>query len=117
MIKKSMCSALLMVLCCLPVISDAAVCRAAEAAQAGSDAGFEKAKRADEGWAKLEREISGRLQSCLARLRTQRSGSLPFPSLQDMFDQLAEKICQTAIDKIKGQIPPGSDPWQENSNL
>lgn len=117
MINKSMCHALLMVICCLPVICDAAVCRSGDAAQVGSNAGFEQAKRADEAWAKRERTVSDQLQSCLARIRTT-SISLPsFPSLQDILNQVAEKICQTAVDKINSQIPSTIDPWQQYQNL
>lgn len=117
MTKQSMRLALLMVLCCLPVFSNAAVCRSGEAAQAGSDAGYEQARKADEAWAERERTVSDQLQDCLARIRTT-SISLPtFPSLQDILNQVAEKICQTAVDKINSHIPSNIDPWQQYQNL
>src|SRR4051812_34691557 len=58
MFKKSMCGALLTVLCCLPVASDAATCRAGQAAVEGSKAGYEQAKRAADVWAQKERTMS-----------------------------------------------------------
>jgi TraL protein len=117
MIKKSMCPALLMVLCCLPVLSDAAVCRSGDAAQAGSTAGYEQAKKANDAWADRERTVSDQLQSCLSRIRTT-SISLPsFPSLQELMNQLADKVCQAAVDKVNSQIPSSIDPWQQYQNL
>lgn len=117
MIKKSMCPALLMVLCCLPVISDAAVCRSGDAAQVGSTAGYEQARKADEAWAERERTVSDQLQSCLSRIRTT-SVSLPsFPSLQDILNQVTERVCQAAVDKINSHIPSSIDPWQQYQNL
>jgi len=115
--KNSMCPALLMVLCCLPVLSDAAVCRSGEAAQAGSAAGYEQARKADEAWAERERNVSDQLQNCISRIRTT-SISLPsFPSLQDILSQVTEQICQAAVDKINSQIPSSIDPWQQYQNL
>ncbi|TES72597.1 MULTISPECIES: conjugal transfer protein [Pseudomonas syringae group] len=116
MFKKSMCPALL-VLCCLPVISFAAVCRSGDAAQAGSAAGYEQSRKADEAWAERERTVSDQLQNCLSRIRTT-SVSLPsFPSLQDVLDQVTERVCQAAVDKINSQIPSSIDPWQQYQNL
>lgn len=113
MIKKSMCSALLMVLCCLPVISDAAVCRSGEAAQAGSKAGYDQARRADEAWAERERIISERLQSCLSRIRKTRVMLPSFPSLQDVLNQVAEEICKVVVKEINDQLPTSIDPWKK----
>ncbi|SEE90099.1 conjugal transfer protein [Pseudomonas coleopterorum] len=113
MIKKSMCSALLMVLCCLPVISDAAVCRSGEAAQAGSKAGYDQARQADEAWAERERIISERLQSCLSRIRKTRVMLPSFPSLQDVLDQVAEEICKVVVKEINDQLPTSIDPWKK----
>ncbi|MCK9759922.1 conjugal transfer protein [Pseudomonas syringae pv. syringae] len=113
MFKKSVCSALLMVMCCLPVVVSAAVCRSGQAAQEGSKAGYEQARKADEAWAERERRVSDQLQNCLSRIRTT-SISLPsFPSLQDIMSQVTEKICQAAVDKVNSQIPNSMDPWQQ----
>ncbi len=116
MIKKSMCLALLF-LCCLPVLSNGAVCRSGDAAQAGSTAGYEQARRADEAWGKRERTVSDQLQNCLARIRTTRVSLPSFPSLQEILDQVSERICQAAVDKINSQIPSSIDPWQQYQNL
>ncbi|WP_220467414.1 conjugal transfer protein [Pseudomonas mosselii] len=115
MIKASMCAALLTALCCLPVTSTAAVCRAGEAAQAGSEVGYEQAKKAAEVWAEREREVSDQLQECLKRIRST-SISLPtFPSLGDIFDQVAERICRAAVDEINSHIPSSIElnPWKQ----
>lgn len=113
MFKKSMCTALLTVMCCLPVFANAVVCRSGQAAQTGSTAGYAQAKQASDAWATRERTVSDQLQSCLSRIRTT-SISLPsFPSLQDLMNQLADKVCQAAVDKINSQIPSSIDPWQQ----
>jgi len=108
-----MCTALLVVLCCSPVIANAAVCRAGQAAQEGSQAGYEQAKRAADAWGERERTMSDQLQECLNRIRTT-SISLPsFPSLQEIMNQVSEKVCQAAMDKINSNIPGSIDPWQQ----
>lgn len=113
MFKTSMCAALLVVLCCSPVIANAAVCRAGQAAQEGSQAGYEQAKRAADAWGERERTMSDQLQECLSRIRTT-SISLPsFPSLQEIMNQVSEKVCQAAMDKINSNIPGSIDPWQQ----
>ncbi|WP_241509644.1 conjugal transfer protein [Pseudomonas ovata] len=113
MLKKSTRIALLTAVCCLPAIADAATCRAAQAAQVGSQAGYDEAKRADEAWAERERNVSDQLQGCLSRIQTT-SISLPsFPSLQSIMTQVSEKICQAAVDKINSHIPNSMDPWQK----
>lgn len=117
MIKASMCAALLMALCCLPVVTNAAVCRAGEAAQAGSQAGYEQAKKAAEVWAERERSVSDQLQDCLSRIR-KTSISLPsFPSLSDIMDQVADQICRAAVDKINSHIPSTIDPWSSINSM
>ncbi len=35
-----------------------------------------------------------------------------FPSLEDLMNQVADQVCQAAVDKINSHIPSGSDPWQ-----
>ncbi|KPW49308.1 hypothetical protein ALO86_200179 [Pseudomonas syringae pv. berberidis] len=110
--KKSMCGALLMVVCCLPVVGNAAVCRSGQAASVGSQTAYERAKKASGVWAERERTVSDELQDCLSRIRTT-SISLPsFPSLEDLMNQVADQVCQAAVDKINSHIPSGSDPWQ-----
>lgn len=113
MFKKSMCGALLMVLCCLPVVVNAAVCRAGQAAQEGSQAGYDKAKRATDVWAERERTVSDQLQDCLSRIRTTNISLPSFPSLQEIMNQVSERVCQAAVDKINSHIPSSIDPWQQ----
>jgi TraL protein len=112
MFKKSMCTALLTAFCCLPVVGNAAICRSGQAASAGSELGYEQAKRAAQVWAERERSVSDELQDCLSRIRTT-SISLPtFPSLQDLMNQVADQVCQAAVDRINSHIPSNIDPWQ-----
>ncbi len=113
MFRTSKCAALLVVLCCLPVVANAAVCRAGQAAQAGSEAGYEKAKRAADAWGERERTMSDQLQECLSRIRTTSISMPDFPSLQDIMNQVSEKVCQAALDKINSNIPSTIDPWQQ----
>jgi len=113
MLKRSMCGALLTVLCCLPVVGNGATCRSGQAASDGSQAGYSQAKQASDAWAERERTVSDQLQQCLSRIRST-SISLPtFPSLQDILSQLANQICQAAVDQINSQIPSTIDPWQQ----
>lgn len=113
MLKTSVCGALLLVVCCLSFTANAATCRAGQAAQQGSQAGYEQAKRASDAWGERERTVSDRLQDCLSRIRTTRISLPTFPSLQDLMNQVADKICQAAVDKINSQIPSSIDPWQQ----
>lgn len=117
MFKKSMCAALLTALCCLPVVGNAAVCRSGQAANAGSQAGYEQAKRASDVWAERERSVSDELQDCLARIRTTRISLPSFPSLSDLLNQVADRVCQAAVDKINSHIPSTIDPWQSQGGL
>ncbi|MDY7563416.1 MULTISPECIES: conjugal transfer protein [unclassified Pseudomonas] len=113
MLKKSMCGALLTVLCCLPVVVNATTCRSGQAATQGSQAGYAQAKLAADSWADRERTVSDQLQACLSRIRTT-SISLPsFPSLQDIMNQVADKVCQAAVNQINSNIPSSIDPWQK----
>lgn len=110
---KSACLTLLVAVCCLPVFAEAATCRAAQAAQVGSQAGYDQAKRADEAWAERERNVSDQLQSCLSRIQSTSITVPSFPSLQSIMTQVSEKICQAAVDKINSHIPTNMDPWQQ----
>lgn len=117
MFKKSMCVALLTAVCCLPVVGHAAVCRAGQAASAGSQTGYEQAKRASDVWAERERSVSDELHNCLSRIRTT-SISLPsFPSLSDLLKQVSDRICQAAVGKINRHIPSTLDPWRSQGGL
>ena len=109
---KSMCGALLMAVCCLPVVGSAAVCRSGQAASVGSQTGYEQAKKASDVWAEREHSVSDELESCLARIRTTNISLPSFPSLQDLMNKVADQICQAAIDKVNSYIPSTFDPWQ-----
>ncbi|WP_426154127.1 conjugal transfer protein [Pseudomonas sp. DC3000-4b1] len=114
--KKSMCSALLAVVCCLPVVGTAAICRSGQAASVGSQAGYEQAKQASDVWAERERSVSDELEDCLARIRTTNISLPSFPSLQGIMDQIADQICQAVVDKVNSHIPSSFDPWQQYQN-
>ncbi len=47
----------------------AATCRAGNAAQAGSDTGYERARAAADAWSQRENDVSSSLQSCLSRIK------------------------------------------------
>lgn len=113
MFKKSVCVALLAALCCLPATSSASTCRAGAAAEAGSKAGYEQARRAAEAWASREQNASDKLQDCLSRIRTTSIQLPSFPNLSDILNQLSEKVCQAAVDSINEHIPGTIDPWQD----
>ncbi|MBW5416266.1 conjugal transfer protein [Pseudomonas sp. MAG002Y] len=110
---KSMCSALLVVLCCLPVVGSAAVCRSGQAASVGSQTAYEQAKNASDIWAERERTVSDELQDCLSRIRTTRISLPSFPSLEDLLNKVADQICQAAVDKVNSHIPASFDPWSQ----
>lgn len=116
--NKHVCAAVLATVCCLPLTGEAAVCRAGQAAQAGSQAGYEVAKRAAEAWAERERTVSDQLQECLSRIRMTQITLPQFPSISVILDKIVEKICQAAVDKINSSIPADIDPWKNlNTNI
>lgn len=113
MFKKSVCVALLAALCCLPATISASTCRAATAAEAGSKAGYEQARRAAEAWASREQNASDKLQDCLSRIRTITIQLPSFPNLADILNSLSEKVCQAAVDNINDNLPGTIDPWND----
>lgn len=99
-------------LCCTIFGADAATCRAGTAAQAGSEAGYNAAKKANDAWSARESQTSDQLQNCLSGIRNI-SISLPnLPSLQDIMNQASEKVCGALTDKIDSNLPTSIDPWQ-----
>lgn len=101
------------ILCCVPFTGDAATCRAGSAAQAGSEAGYNEAKKASDAWAERESRTSDQLQNCLSGIRNI-SISLPnLPNLQDLMNQASEKVCNAMTDKINSYLPDSIDPWQD----
>ena len=98
--------------CCTAFHANAATCRAGTAAQTGSEAGYNAAKKANDAWAARESQTSDQLQNCLSGIRNI-SISLPnLPSLQDIMNQASEKVCGALTDKINSNLPTSIDPWQ-----
>ena len=110
--KKYISTALVAVFLCATFTSSAATCRAGSAAQTGSEAGYNAAKKANDAWAARESQTSDQLQSCLSGIRNI-SISLPnLPSLQDIMNKASEKVCGALSDKINSNLPTNIDPWQ-----
>lgn len=97
---------------CLPLCAGAASCRAASAAQTGSQAGYNDAKKASDAWSQREGQMSDQLDNCLSGIRNV-SISLPhLPSLQDIMNKASEKVCSAMTDKVNSYLPGNIDPWQ-----
>lgn len=103
------------ILCCTSFAAGAASCRAGNAAQAGSEAGYNAAKKASDAWSERESQMSDQVQNCLSGIRNI-SVSLPhLPSLQDIMNQASEKVCSAMNDKLHSYLPDNIDPWQSYS--
>ncbi|ELD2083764.1 conjugal transfer protein [Enterobacter hormaechei] len=110
--KKSATAFMAVFLCLASFTTDAAGCRAATAANAGSEAGYNAAKKASDAWSERESQMSDQMQNCLSGIRNI-SISLPhFPSLQDIMNQASEKVCSAMTDKVNSYLPDNIDPWQ-----
>lgn len=111
--KKHTATALLAVFfSCTAFGVGAAACRSGTAAQAGSESGYNAAKKANDAWAARESQTSDQLQKCLSGIRDI-SISLPhLPNLQDIMNQASEKVCGALTDKINDNLPTSIDPWQ-----
>ena len=110
--KKSVTVYMAVFLCFASFTADAAGCRAASAAKAGSEAGYNAAKKASDAWSEREIQMSDQMQNCLSGIRNI-SVSLPhFPSLQDIMNQASEKVCSAMTDKVNSYLPDNIDPWQ-----
>jgi len=90
--------------------ADAASCRAATAAQVGSEAGYNRAKAAADAWAKRQQTVSTSLSDCLGNISTTITAPT-FPNLTNVLNQIGQKICKTARDKINDYVPSTIDPW------
>lgn len=97
----------------LPVSLQAETCRAATAAAAGRDAGYEQARRAAEAWADREGAASDILQDCLTGIRDITITLPSFPNLADLINQAINRVCRTAVDKVNNTLPSGLDPWKD----
>lgn len=110
--KNSMTALVAVFFCCTSFAAGAAGCRAGTAAQTGSEAGYNAAKKASDAWSARESQTSEQLQNCLSGIRNI-SISLPnLPSLQDIMNQASEKVCSAMTDKINSNLPDNIDPWQ-----
>lgn len=90
----------------------AATCRAGSAAEAGSQAGYERARSAATAWSQRENNVSSSLQSCLSRIKSIKVSLPQFPGLDDIISQMENKVCEAALDKVNEQIPDSIDPWK-----
>jgi len=90
----------------------AAACRAGSAAEAGSQAGYERARTAATAWSQRENNVSSSLQSCLSRIKKINVNIPQFPGLDDILSKMENEICAAALDKVNEQIPDNIDPWK-----
>lgn len=88
----------------------AASCRAAIAAQQGAEAGYNRDKQAAQSWADSENQVSTGAQQCLGDISTTLTVPV-FPDLNALLNQVINKVCNTARDKIHQYIPNNIDPW------
>lgn len=100
------------IFCCSSLSAVAATCRAGSAAQAGSEAGYNAAKKANDAWSARESQTSEQLQNCLSGIRNISISMPHLPSLQDIINQATEKVCNAVTDKINSNLPDNIDPWQ-----
>ena len=108
-----------LVVCALfltPLSLQAAPCRAATAAETGSDTGYQTAKKAAEAWYERESDVSDSLQSCLDKIRTLSITMPNFSSLSSILNGYADEICSTVVSEVNSYIPSSIDPWDELTN-
>lgn len=96
----------------LSTAATAATCRAGSAAEAGSQAGYERARAAATAWEQRESNVSSSLQSCLSRIKKIKVSVPQFPGLEEVLSQMENEICRAALDKVNEQIPDTIDPWK-----
>lgn len=96
----------------IPAYAGAATCRASSAAQAGSDAGYERARAAADAWSQRENDVSSSLQSCLSRIKKISLNIPQFPSLDSILSQLENQVCDAVVDKVNDRLPGNIDPWK-----
>lgn len=83
--------------------SHAAPCRVAEAAIRGSQAGYERDTQAAIETAEKDKSSSDILGKCIGGV-TAVITSPTFPSLDDMFDNVFDKICRVASQQVHGKL-------------
>ena len=104
---RTICITLLLV---ASVPAGAASCRAGTAAQTGSESGYERARAAAEAWSQRQNNVSASLGDCLGNISTTITAPT-FPNLTEVMNQIGQKICKAARDKISDYVPPTLDPW------
>lgn len=104
---------LLCALLCAPGVQ-AADCAVASAALAGAQAGYEQDSKAAASWMQREQQASQGLSQCLGSIST--SVTVPtFPSISGILDEIKNKVCAAARDKVSSLLPGNLDPWGELS--
>nr|UUW42469.1 IncI1 plasmid conjugative transfer protein TraL [Citrobacter portucalensis] len=87
----------------------AATCRAGSAAEAGSQAGYERAGRPQQpGTTRKQCLILPAVLSVPYQERQSEPAAIP--GLDDIISQLENKVCEAALDKVNEQIPDNIDP-------
>ncbi len=99
----------LVFLACLPA-AEAASCRAGTAAQVGSQSGYNRAKEAADAWSQRQNNVSLSMGDCLGNISTTITAPT-FPNLTDIMNQIGQKVCKAARDKINDYVPSTIDPW------
>ncbi|ACQ67668.1 hypothetical protein [Candidatus Williamhamiltonella defendens] len=96
----------------ISLFTQAEPCRAHQAAQIGSQMGYEQAKKAADAWEKREQYATTALQQCLGSLST--SLTVPtFPDLSSLLNGIKDKVCAAGREKISRVIPSHINPWEE----
>ncbi|MGJ3289485.1 conjugal transfer protein [Klebsiella sp. PL-2018] len=92
--------------------ANAATCRAATAAQAGSQAGYERARTAAQAWSQRENDVASSLQSCLSKIKKTTISLPQFPNLNDLLEKLGNEVCDAVVDRVNDKLPGNIDPWK-----
>lgn len=90
--------------------ANAVTCRAAVAATAGGQAGYDKDKKASDAWSQRENQVSSGFEQCLGDLSTMITVPM-FPDLSQIFNKITQEVCNAARDKVQQYIPSEIDPW------
>lgn len=89
--------------------AQAASCRSGQAAAQGAQQAYEKDIQAAEENAQKEKGISDTLGKCIGSI----SGvitSPTFPSMSDVFNQMKNKVCRIANEKVNGAVNKVTNP-------
>lgn len=112
--RKALCITLLFLVC--NPVAQAASCRSGTAAAAGSESGYNRAKAAADAWSQRQNNVSASLGDCLGNISTTITAPT-FPNLTDVMNQIGQRICKAARDKISDYVPPTIDPWGDTPTL